>query len=145
MSSLIERDLALFTIVALAAGTLIVSSLFLPWFSVTDEESGEITEFNAFQIGNATIESLNLAFVATAFNFLFLFGFLLISGTFLRLIEMEIGLHLVYAGALLSLLFTVITLIVSSFLTFTRPSLCQWVCFCSSIAALISPRLSVKN
>lgn len=143
MLGLIEREYTLITVVALLAGIFIVASLFLPWLAVTDEESGEVERLNAFQVGESAVESLNLAFVATAFNFLLLFGFLLIFGAVLRFAQIEIGLYLVYAGALLSVVFTVLSLIVSSFVAFASPLIGQWVCLCFSIAGLVSPRLRI--
>ncbi len=145
MLGIIEREYVLSTVVAFLVGLFVIVSLFLPWLAVTDEESEEVERLNAFQVGESTIESLNLAFVTTAFNFLILFGSLLIFGAILRLIKIEIGLHLIYAGALLSVVFTVLSLIISSFIIYASPLIGQWVCLAFSITGLVSPRLHRKE
>lgn len=137
-----DREYVLVAIVALVAGVIVIASLFLPWLVVANEESEKL---NAFQVGEFTAESLNLAFASTAFNFLLLFGVLMIFGAVLRLVKIEVGLCLIYAGALLTLIFTVLTLIVSSFVAFLSPLTGAWVCLCSSIAGLISPKLRFRE
>lgn len=139
---LIDRDYVLAAIVALVAGVIVIASLFLPWLVVADEESEEL---NAFQVGEFTAESLSLAFASTTFNFLILFGCFMIFGAILRLVKIEVGLYLIYAGALLGVIFTVLTLIVSSFVAFLSPRIGGWVCLCSSIAGLVSSKLRIKE
>ena len=140
MLDLIDRDYILAAVVAFVAGVIVIASLFLPWLVVASEESKEL---NAFQVGEFTAESLNLAFASTAFNFLLLFGCFMIFGAVLRLVKFEIGLYIVYAGALLSIVFTVLTLIVASFVAFLSPLIGEWVCLCSSIAGLVSQKLRI--
>lgn len=142
MLGLIDRDYILAAIVALVAGAIVIASLFLPWLVVADEESEEL---NAFQVGGFTAESLNLAFASTAFSFLLLFGCFMIFGAILRLVKIEVGLYLIYAGALLGVIFTVLILIISSFVAFLSPRMGGWVCLCSSIAGLVSPKLRIEK
>jgi hypothetical protein len=140
--SLIDRDYLLAAIVAFAAGIIVIVSLFLPWLAVANEGTEQL---NAFQVGQLTAESLNLAFASTAFNFLLLFGCLMIFGAILKLMKIEIGLNLIYASAILSIIFTALTMIISSFVAFLSPLIGSWTCLCASIAALVSPKLQVRK
>jgi len=136
---LIDRENVLSATVAFVAGVIVIESLLHPWLVVDNEDL-----LNAFQVGELAAESLNLAFASTAFSFLLLFGFFIILGAILRLLKFEIGLHLIYAGALLSVIFTVLILIISSFVASLSPGIGEWVCLCSSIAGLISPKLRMS-
>jgi len=130
------------SVIALVAGILVVASLFCPWMAVGD---GSAETFNAFQLGEHFADSLNLAFVSVAFDFLLIFGCFMIVGAVLRLLNVAVGLDLIYAGALLSLIATAIMIIVSGFIPFHTPLIGAWLCLCSSIAGLISPKLTVEE
>jgi hypothetical protein len=140
--SLIDRDYLLAAIIALVAGIIVVVSLFLPWLEVANATSEQL---NAFQVGQFTAESLNLAFAGTAFNFLLLFGCLMIFGAVLKLVKIEVGMNLIYASAILCLIFTGLTMIISSFIAFLSPLFGSWLCLCASIAGLVSPKLQVRK
>ncbi|MDH5788272.1 MAG: hypothetical protein OEZ40_08280 [Candidatus Bathyarchaeota archaeon] len=137
-----DRDYLLAAIVAFLAGIIVIVSLYLPWLAIANETSEQL---NAFQVGEFTAESLNLAFASTAFNFLILFGCFMIFGAVLKLVKIEVGMHLIYAGALLSAIFTTLTMIISSFVAFLSPLAGGWICLCSSIAGLVSPKILIRQ
>lgn len=137
--STILREYALAVAVAMAAGVITIFSLLLPWVRVEDEL------LNAFQAGEYVAESINVAFVGTTFNFIIFFGALMIVGGILMLTDFEVGQYLTYAGSILTIIFAVLDLIVSSLIPLVSPHAGAWLCLCVGTAGVISPKLRVKK
>jgi hypothetical protein len=137
--SLIRREYALAVAVALVSGIVAIVSLVLPWVNTADKS------LNAFQLGDLVAESLNVAFVGTTFGFLAFFGGLMIVGAILMLTGFDSGQFVIYAGAILTIIFAVLGLIVSSIIPLVSPYVGAWLCLCCGVAGVISPKLHVKK
>jgi hypothetical protein len=136
---LISREYALVVAVALVSGIVAIVSLVLPWVNTADKS------LNAFQLGDLVAESLSVAFIGTAFGFLAFFGGLMIVGAILMLTGFDSGQFVIYAGAILTIIFAVLGLIVSSIIPLVSPYIGAWLCLCCGIAGVISPKLHVRK
>jgi hypothetical protein len=137
--SLIRREYTLAVAVAMVSGIVAIVSLVLPWVNTADKS------LNAFQLGDFAAESLSVAFVGTAFGFLAFFGGLMIVGAILMLTGFDSGQFVIYGSAILTIIFAVLGLIVSSVIPLVSPYIGAWLCLCCGIAGVISPKLHVKK
>lgn len=137
--SIIRREYALAVVVAVVSGIITIVSLLLPWVSTVDGV------LNAFWIGGLFADSFKIAFMGTAFSFLVFFGCLMIVGGILMLLSFDTCVYIVYAGAILTIVFAVLGLIVSSVIPMVAPHVGAWLCLCCGVAGAVSPKLRVKK
>ena len=140
--STIHREHLLPVMFAAVFGVIAIVSLLLPWVYVGGTENKEL---DAFRLRRFAAEALGVALLETAFNFLILFGALMVVGAVLMLIGFDVGPYIIYSGAILNIIFTILALTVSSLLPSVSPRIGVWVCLIAGIAGLISPKLHLKK
>ena len=96
-------------------------------------------------MGVLVAESTRMAFIGTTFNFIAFFGGLMIVGAILMLANFEVSIHLVRVGSILTIIFTVLGLWISSMLPFVWPHVGAWLCLSCGVAGVVSPRLRSKK
>ena len=136
---MISREHDLPAIVALFSGLIVIVSLFLPWISAGSEV------LNAFRMGDVVAQFAKVALVGTMFDFIILFGGLIIVGAILMLANFDVGIYLIQVGSILTIIFTVLGLLILSMVPTVWPHAGAWLCLACGVAGAISPKLRVKK